>query len=105
MPESATSSEIDEFHVLTHRVARSLALLHFHDRECYALMYSAGRTRRKPWPHVHVLVARSVAQRRRGVLLLQLKHLLWWTRWPLVRYFVKQPDRRLRYGFDSTTRS
>ena len=87
MPAQASNmDEEDEFHVLAHRVARSVAQVHFGDTQCYSLMYSAGRTRRRPWPHAHLIIANSVQDRRRSVLVLQLKHLLWWRRWlPFVR--------------------
>ena len=39
--------------------------------------------------HVHILLARSVADKRRGMLVFQLKHLLRWRRWPLVRQLVE----------------
>ena len=62
-------------------VARALASARHGDPDCYSLMYSAARTRRRPWPHVHIVIASSVATRRRAVLLLQLKHLFRWRRW------------------------
>ena len=74
--------EGEEFFLRAHRIARTLAQSHYGDAECYALMFSAGRTRRRPWPHVHIVVADSVSKRRRAVLVLQLKHFLWWRRWP-----------------------
>jgi hypothetical protein len=77
-----SSTEAGQFHLLALQIAGELANRSYGDSECFALMYSAGRTRRKPWPHVHIVVASSVAARRRSVLLLQLKHVLWWRRWP-----------------------
>ena len=74
--------EGEEFFLRAHRIARTLAQSHYKDPECYALMFSAGRTRRRPWPHVHIVLADSVSKRRRAVLVLQLKHVLWWRRWP-----------------------
>ena len=78
----ASVEDAEEFFLRAHRIARTLAQSHYGDPECYALMFSAGRTRRRPWPHVHIVVADSVSKRRRAVLVLQLKHVLWWRRWP-----------------------
>lgn len=86
MPQDAPSSkELDEFALLAHRIGRLLSLQHFADPECYSLHYNAARTRRKAWPHFHLVVASSVPMRRREALFLQLKHILRWRRWAFLR--------------------
>lgn len=84
--QAASARDVDELHVLAHRVGRMIGTHRFGDPECYTLMYSGARTRRRPWPHVHVLVAHSVVDKRRNVLLLQMKHVLRWRRWPLLQW-------------------
>lgn len=80
---------MQELLLLAHRIGRMMASRHYGDPECYTLMYNGARTRRKPWPHVHLLIARSVSDKRRGVLFLQLKHLLRWRRWFIVRWVLE----------------
>jgi len=96
LPDNPVSvRDVEDLHLLAHRVGRLLGLQRFGDAECYTLMYSAARTRRCPWPHVHVIVAASVAAKRRSMMLLQLKHLLRWRRWPLLRWaLTKGADSR-----------
>ena len=81
--------DVGELQSLAHRVGRMLARRHYGDPECYSLLYNAARTRRRPWPHVHILVARSVADKRWCMLVFQLKHLLRWRRWPLIRQIAE----------------
>jgi hypothetical protein len=77
--ETAPSDdELDEASVVAHHVGRELALRRHGDAECYSLIYNAGRTRRRPWPHFHILLARSTLEKRRAFLLLQMKHVLRW---------------------------
>lgn len=73
-----SAAELDELSTLAHRVGRDLATQRHHDPECYSIIYNAGRTRRKPWPHFHILLAASTLQKRRSFVLLQLKHVLRW---------------------------
>ncbi len=87
--KSCSSSDVGELQSLAHRIGQMLARGHYGDPECYSLLYNAARTRRRPWPHVHILVARSVADKRWCMLVFQLKHLLRWRRWPLVRQVVE----------------
>lgn len=87
--KDCSSSDVGELQSLAHRIGRMLARRHYGDPECYSLLYNAARTRRRPWPHVHILVARSVADKRWCMLVFQLKHLLRWRRWPLVRRVVE----------------
>lgn len=91
LPTDVVSArDIEELHALAHRVGRSLGRQRFGSPECYTLIYNAARTRRCPWPHVHVITASSIADKRRNVLLLQLKHVLRWRRWPLVRWVAEK---------------
>ncbi len=72
----ARLSELDELAVLAQAVGRALAQRRFGDPECYSVIFNAGRTRRHPWPHYHLLLADSVYAKRRAFTLLQLKHVL-----------------------------
>ncbi len=77
LPSSACAPvDTGELLFLAHRIGRMMATRHYQDPECYSLIYNAARTRRKPWPHVHILIAPSVHEKRRAFLLLQLKHVL-----------------------------
>jgi hypothetical protein len=73
-----SSTELDALSTLAQRVGRELALERHGDPECYSIIYNAGRTRRKPWPHFHILLAASTFEKRRAFVLLQLKHVLRW---------------------------
>jgi hypothetical protein len=73
-----SAAELDELTLLAHRVGRQLAADALGDPECYSVLYNAARTRRKPWPHFHILLAGSTSQKRRSFALLQLKHVLRW---------------------------
>ncbi|MDJ0851784.1 MAG: hypothetical protein QNK04_25685 [Myxococcota bacterium] len=75
-PEPPTPAEIDEMLVIATQKARALGRLYFCDEECFSLVYNAGRTRRRPWPHVHILPTASPAAKRIAFLLFSLKHLL-----------------------------
>ncbi|MEM7156791.1 MAG: hypothetical protein AAF799_28335 [Myxococcota bacterium] len=66
-------------------VARREAVQRFGDPECFSLLCNAGRTRRRRWPHVHIILAPSVRAKRWALLWLSLKHLSRPWRWPLVR--------------------
>jgi hypothetical protein len=70
--------EVEAAAALAHRVGRELALWRHGDAECYSLIYNAERTRRRPWPHFHIVLARSTLDKRRAFLLLHLKHVLRW---------------------------
>lgn len=65
--------------------AAELARAELGDPEAFTLLYNGARTRRRPWPHAHVLLARSVAEKRWALLCYHLKHLTRWWRWPLLR--------------------
>ena len=75
---------------LAHRLARDLASRTHGDPECFSLLFNAARTRRKPWAHVHIILARSPAQKRWVLLCLSLKRFLRWRRWPGVRSLASE---------------
>jgi hypothetical protein len=87
---ASTPDEIYELSVLAQRLGRDLAREQHGDPECYSIIYNAGRTRRMPWPHFHILMARSMQEKRRVFFLLHLKHLLRWRKWPLVRWLARE---------------
>ncbi len=66
-------------------VARREAQARFGDPECFSLLCNAGRTRRRGWPHVHIILAPNVRAKRWAMLWLALKHLSRPWRWPLLR--------------------
>jgi len=72
-----------------HREARRLSLERFGHAEGYSLLYNGARTRRRPWPHVHIVLAESVEDKRRAFFFLSLKRLLRPARWPLTRALVE----------------
>jgi hypothetical protein len=57
-----------------HGLARREAEQRFGDSEAYTLLFNAGRTRRRPHPHVHVVLAPTVGYKRRALFWLALKH-------------------------------
>lgn len=73
-------------------VARHEAAARFGDPECFSLLCNAGRTRRRRWPHVHIILAPSVRAKRWALVWLSLKHLSRPWRWPLLRH-LWQADR------------
>jgi hypothetical protein len=73
---SCSAADTGELLSLAHRIGRMMATRHYQDPECYSLIYNGARTRRKPWPHVHILIAPSVSEKRKAFLFLHLKHLL-----------------------------
>lgn len=66
-------------------VARRESTRRFGDPRCYSLLCNAGRTRRSPWPHVHIVLAPDVRAKRRAMVFLLLKHLTRPARWRIVR--------------------
>lgn len=68
--------ETEELLVLASRKGRELARSCFGDPECFSLVYNAGRTRRRPWLHVHILPTRNTAAKRLAFLAFSLKHVL-----------------------------
>ena len=82
----APGAALDDLIGVAVTVAEREAARRFGDPQCYSLLCNAGRTRRCPWPHVHIILAPDVRSKRRAMLFLQLKHL---TR-PIVRYLQRR---------------
>lgn len=79
VPENGTpplAEELAELTLLAHEAGRALAREYLGDPGCYSLIYNAERTRRRPWPHFHILLAASTFEKRLSFTLLQLKHVL-----------------------------
>lgn len=85
-------SEIDEMWCVAHALARSLGRALFADEECFSVLYNGARTRRRPWPHFHVILARSPGEKRRALLALSAKR---WLRvlWRAVRWLTRRRAR------------
>lgn len=81
----ATPAEIDEMFSLAHAFARARGVELFGDAECFTVLYNGARTRRMPWPHFHILPARSPAEKRWTLLCLSMKRLLRPRRWAITR--------------------
>lgn len=81
----ATPSEIDAMFAIAHAFARDRGLELFGDPECFTVLYNGARTRRMPWPHFHILPARTPAEKRWTLFCLSLKRLLRPSRWRFVR--------------------
>ncbi|MCA9652390.1 MAG: hypothetical protein H6712_18825 [Myxococcales bacterium] len=93
-PARAGTSDLAELLRLADRVARGEALARFGDPECFALLCNAGRTRRRRWPHVHIILAPSVRAKRWALLWLSLKHLSRPWCWPGLRRLWQGPRPR-----------
>lgn len=81
----ATAAEIDEMWSIAHAFARRRGVELFGDAECFTVLYNGARTRRMPWPHFHVIPARTPNEKRWVLVCLSLKRLLRPRRWPVVR--------------------
>ncbi len=51
-----------------------MALEHFGDPEAYSLLLNGESTRRTSGDHVHIVLSRSLAEKRWGFLFMQSKH-------------------------------
>ena len=69
-------AEADEMILIAARKARDLARAYYGDDECFSLIYSGARTRRRPWLHVHILPSRSPWAKRLAFLAFHLKRVL-----------------------------
>ena len=69
-------AETDEMMRIATRVARDIARHSYGDDECFSLIYNGGRTRRRPWPHIHILPSRNLSAKRVAFLAFQLKRWL-----------------------------
>jgi hypothetical protein len=67
-----------EMFMLAQVAATRLALDHCGDAGCYVILFSGSRTRRRPWPHFHIVAVRDVAAKRRALALLHIKRVLIW---------------------------
>lgn len=81
----ATPAEIDEMWSIAHAFARERGEALFGDPECFTVLYNGARTRRMPWPHFHVIPARTPGEKRWVLLCLSLKRLLRPRRWAITR--------------------
>ena len=61
---------------VAHALGRTLGRRLHGDEECFTVLYNGGRTRRRPWPHFHVILARSPGEKRRALLALSFKRFL-----------------------------
>jgi hypothetical protein len=94
-PESApppTFGEIDEMWRVAHALARALGKELFGDEQCFTVLYNGARTRRRPWPHFHVILARSTGEKRRALLALSAKRWLRWI-WRMARRWTGRGGR------------
>jgi hypothetical protein len=71
-----TSHEEHEMFGLAHDAAARLGQRFFGDPGCYTIVFSGGKTRRRPWPHFHIVAVRGIAEKRRALLLLMVKRVL-----------------------------
>jgi len=62
------------------RLARRLARERLGDPQCYTLLFNGAGTRRRGLPHVHIILARGVREKRWALLCLALKRVLRWFR-------------------------
>ena len=78
--EQGALSQTDEreMFVLAQVTAARLAQEHCGDPGCYVILFSGSRTRRRPWPHFHIVAVPSVAAKRRALALLHIKRVLIW---------------------------
>jgi hypothetical protein len=60
---------------LAHAIARERGERLFGDAGCFAVLFNGARARRMPWPHFHLIPARSPAERRFVLFCLLLKRL------------------------------
>ena len=77
--QGAPSAEEErEMFGLAYESASRLGTRHHGDPGCFVILYSGRRTRRRPWPHFHIVPARDLRDKRRALLLLHLKRVLAW---------------------------
>jgi hypothetical protein len=74
-PRVAMPAEIDEMFALAHGIARERGRTIFGDAECFAVLFNGARAARMPWPHFHLIPARSPSERRFVLLCLMLKRI------------------------------
>ena len=77
-----TTDDIAALWAAAHHEARRLSLERFGDPGCYSLLFNGAR--RRPWPHVHIVLADSVEAKRRAFFFLSLKHATRPSRWSVL---------------------
>ena len=93
--------EIGELMGLAHRLGETLALATFGDRGCFCVLLNASRVRRRPWFHIHLILARSPREKWWVLFALsQKRRLRRWAR--IVGWLV--PGLRLRTECSSRSR-
>jgi hypothetical protein len=71
-----TIAEIDEMWAVAHAIARELGATLYGDPECFSVLFNGERTRRKAWPHFHLILARTPGEKRWALLCLACKRWL-----------------------------
>ena len=69
-----TPEDVDALLSLARCLGRHLGTHYFGDAESFTILFNGARTRRSPSPHVHIIPARSVSQKRWALAALHLKH-------------------------------
>ena len=77
-PTEPTPVQIAEILYVAQRVGRALAASTYGDPGCFCLLLNGPRVRRRPWFHVHIILARSRREK-------------WWV------LFAMSQKRRLRW--------
>jgi hypothetical protein len=73
-----SQAEEREMFVHAQLAASGLAQRYHGDPGCYVILFSGRSTRRRPWPHFHIVAVRGVAAKRRALVLLHVKRVLIW---------------------------
>lgn len=68
--------EEEEMVVVAQRSGRRVGRRFYGDPQCFAVVYSGARGRRRPWAHFHLVAVRSVADKRWKLLVLHCKRVL-----------------------------
>jgi hypothetical protein len=69
-----TPEDVDALLCLARCLGRRLGSHYFGDAESFTILFNGARTRRSPSPHVHIIPARSVSQKRWALAALHLKN-------------------------------
>jgi hypothetical protein len=85
---SCNPGDIAQMWEMAYWIAQDLGQRHFGDPGCFSVLINGGRTRRRPWPHLHILAAKSPAAKRWGLFCMSIKRILRWRRWWILRPFV-----------------
>ena len=71
----ATAEDIDAMWSLAHARAREEGQRLFGDPQCFTVLYNGARTRRMPWPHFHIIPARTPSEKRWVLMCMSLKRI------------------------------